>query len=178
VTGFKRTLISSVAPAVSAGPPALVAARCETGAVVRWGEFESAAPALAAFGTRLLRTGPAYMATVRADGTPRVHPVSPIFSDGRLFVFMEPTSPKGADLQRGSGYALHNGVPDTLGTGGEFSVSGRAELVNARGLRAVAETAAGYDPPDRYCLFELLVTEARCNGYGDVTLPEPRRWSD
>ena len=29
---------------------------------------------------------------------------------------------------------------------------------------------------DRYVLFELRPTEVRCNGYGDVTLPERRRW--
>jgi len=27
-------------------------------------------------------------------------------------------------------------------------------------------------------LFELEITEARCNGYGDVQLPEPRRWRE
>jgi hypothetical protein len=40
----------------------------------------------------------------------------------------------------------------------------------------VAE-AAGYEPPDRYVLFELHLGEARCNGYGDVNLPASQRWS-
>ena len=60
------------------------------------------------------------------DGRPRVHPVAPIVGGGRLFVFMEPTSPKVHDLRERCSYALHNGVPDTYGTGGEFSVSGVA----------------------------------------------------
>jgi hypothetical protein len=42
--------------------------------------------------------------------------------------------------------------------------------------RAVAAQAASYTPQDRYLLFELRVTEARCNGYGDVVFPEPRSW--
>jgi hypothetical protein len=29
---------------------------------------------------------------------------------------------------------------------------------------------------ERYILFELGVDDARCNGHGDVELPEPRRW--
>ncbi len=42
---------------------------------------------------------------------------------------------------------------------------------------AEAEAAASYEPAERYVLFELLVGSARANGYGDVTLPEPSRWS-
>jgi hypothetical protein len=40
----------------------------------------------------------------------------------------------------------------------------------------VAE-AATYSPADRYILFELQLSEARCHGYGDVPLPATRRWS-
>jgi hypothetical protein len=29
-----------------------------------------------------------------------------------------------------------------------------------------------------YVLFELSVTEARCNGYGDVVLPSVTRWRE
>jgi len=106
-----------------------------------------------------------------------VHPVSPIVGAGRLFVFMEPTSPKGHDLRTRREYALHNGVPDTVGTGGEFFICGQASLVADADLRAVACEAAGYEPPDRYLLFELQIAQAGCVGYGDIPLPEPRRWT-
>jgi hypothetical protein len=43
-------------------------------------------------------------------------------------------------------------------------------------VRATVVVAASYDPDDRYVLFELLPTEVRCNGYGDVTLPDRHRW--
>jgi hypothetical protein len=141
-----------------------------------WGEFAAAEPGLASFGGDRLAHPPAYLATVRADGTPRVHPVTPVVTPDGLFVFMEPTSPKGRDVRERGRYALHNGVPDTDGSGGEFSVSGIGRLVEDATTRAIAERAASYDPAAMYVLFELLVNEARCHGYGDVELPEHRRW--
>jgi hypothetical protein len=148
----------------------------EIAASPTWGEFTAAAPELAAFGAARLGMPPAYLATLRGSGTPRVHPVTPIIGDGRLFIFMEPSSPKVHDLRERGGYALHNGVPDTEGSGGEFFVGGGARLVDDRALRMIAERAASYEPAERYVLFELGVSEARCNGYGDVQLPASRRW--
>ena len=139
-------------------------------------EFAAAHPSLAAFGAGRLHRIPSYLATVRPDGGPRVHPVTPIISADHLFLFMEPTSPKGRDLRERASYALHNGVPDNEGTGGEFHLRGTANLVVDEKLRAVALSSAGYIPLERYILFELHVTEARCNGYGDVTLPSPTHW--
>ena len=40
----------------------------------------------------------------------------------------------------------------------------------------VAE-AANYTPIERYVLFEFLVSEARCHGYGDVPMPSTLKWS-
>lgn len=145
--------------------------------MVPWADFAAAVPGLAAFGAERLLLPPAYLATVRATGRPRVHPVTPIIGDGRLFVFMEPTSPKGRDLRERRWYALHNGVPDTAGSGGEFSLSGAATFVDDRQTRAAAVSASSYEPAERYVLFELRVSEARCTGYSDVALPTPARWS-
>jgi hypothetical protein len=72
-----------------------------------WQDFALADPERSAFGEARLKSGPAYLATVRADGMPRVHPVTPILGERHLFLFLEPPSPKGQDFQRGSGYALH-----------------------------------------------------------------------
>ena len=141
-----------------------------------WGEFATAEPALASFGADGLAALPAYLATVREDGMPRVHPVTPVVTRDGLFVFMESTSPKGRDLCERGGYALHCGVPNNDGSGGEFSVSGTGYLVEDASIRAIAERAASYDPEARYVLFELRMNEARCNGYGDVPLPDQRRW--
>ena len=91
---------------------------------------------------------------------------------------MEPTSPKGRDLRERGWYAIHNGVPDGAGTGGEFYASGTARFIEDAALRSHAIQSASYSPAERYILFELFIAEARCNGYGDVILPSPPRWRD
>jgi hypothetical protein len=148
--------------------------------MAQWHSFARAAPALAAFGQSCLERPPtvSYLGTIAADGLPRVHPVTPIVGDGRLFLFMEPTSPKVRDLRERRVFALHNGVPDGDGTGGEFFVRGLAEPVEDPAVRSVAAAAASFEAADHYVLFELTVAEARCIGYGDVMLPDPRRWRD
>src|SRR5687767_6093784 len=103
--------------------------------MARWGDFAAAEPELAAFVWERLRTAPAYLATVRADGAPRVHPVTPIATADGLYVFMEPTSPKGTDLRERGWFALHNAVPDNAGTGGEASLRGTGRAVDDDAVR-------------------------------------------
>ena len=99
---------------------------------MRWGAFAAEAAELALFGRNRLLTPPAYLATVRRDGRPRVHPVTPVLTDDGLFVFMEPNSPKGSDLRERRSYALHCRVDDVTGGGGEFFVAGEGvEIVDA-----------------------------------------------
>ena len=144
---------------------------------IGWGEFIKREPELAMFGAERLTAAPAYLATVRQDGSPRVHPVTPIIGPLGLFLFMEPTSPKGRDLRERGWFALHNGVPDNAGSGGEFNVSGRALEAEDPDLWSHVAGAASYTPLDRYILFELQISEARSHGYGDVPLPSTRMWS-
>jgi tRNA-Thr(GGU) m(6)t(6)A37 methyltransferase TsaA len=141
-----------------------------------WKHFEEAAPELAAFGRQRLAAGVAYLATVRPDGGPRAHPVTPILGEGRLFLFMEPDSPKGSDLRRDGRYALHCGVADSAGTGGEFYVWGRAAFVADAQTRALAARSASYQPAERYVLFELGVERAASTVYGGDR-PVRRRWA-
>jgi hypothetical protein len=146
--------------------------------MARWAAFAAKEPALAAFGEDRFRAAPAYLATVREDGLPRVHPVTPIVGAGGLYLFMEPTSPKGRDLDARGSFAMHNGVPDGEGTGGEFWIAGRAAPVEDPATRSAVTEVSSYKPDDRYVLFELDVREARCNAYGDVALPETTRWRE
>ena len=143
-----------------------------------WGTFSAAEPELAAFVAERLGAAPSYLATVRASGAPRVHPVTPVVTADGLYVFMEPTSPKGDDLRERGWFALHSSVPDDTGSGGEASVSGTGHPVDDDAVRATVVAAASYDPEDRYVLFELRPTEVRGKGYGDVTLPARLRWRD
>ena len=75
-----------------------------------WEEFEEGRPDLAAAGRALFYqfgVGLAFLATVRRDGGPRVHPMCPLIHGGGLFAFIVP-GPKQADLRRDGRYALHS----------------------------------------------------------------------
>lgn len=141
-----------------------------------WADFATAAPDLAATGAARLRGRTAYLATIRPDGAPRIHPVTPIVGADRLFLFMEPTSPKGRDLERRQVYALHCGVEDNEGGGGEFWVRGHATRVTDAATRAQAVKASTYPPRERYILFELSIAAVQATTY-DVGGPVHRRWS-
>ncbi len=99
-----------------------------------WAEFESAAPEIAEAGKKLLYqfgVGLAYLATLRKDGAPRLHPICPTVVDGRLCALIGPT-PKRADLRRDGRYALHTfPCPDV---DDEILVMGRAEFIADRGI--------------------------------------------
>ena len=56
-------------------------------------------------------------------------------------------------------------------------MSGTGHPIDERAVRAAVVAARQLRAGDRYVLFELQPAEVRCNGYGDVTLPERRRWS-
>ncbi len=131
-----------------------------------WRDFEQQAPELAAFGRTRFGSGVAYLGTVRGDGGPRVHPVTPIIGDA-LFLFMEPASPKGQDLRRDGRYTLHCAVEDSGGGGGEFYVRGRATLSDDSEMRRRATAVASYEPAERYILFVLSVEFAFMNRYTD-----------
>jgi Pyridoxamine 5'-phosphate oxidase len=98
---------------------------------VAWAEFEASDGELAEHARRRLTQGVCYLATMRPDGFPRVHPVGAHVRDGRLVVPMKPTSPKGADIRRDGRFALHCTVEDTQGGGGEVLVTGVASEVEA-----------------------------------------------
>ncbi|MEZ4674838.1 MAG: hypothetical protein R2932_11420 [Caldilineaceae bacterium] len=141
-----------------------------------WQEFAQQAPALANFGKERFGGGVAYLATVRADGGPRVHPVTPIIGE-QLFLFMEPTSPKGKDLQRDGRYTLHCAVENSSGGSGEFYVRGIGTLTNDLALRAQAVATASYTPQDRYILFVLSIDFAFMNCYVEGQ-PTVQRWQE
>jgi len=114
-----------------------------------WSKLESQAPEIAEFGKARLHNKVAYLATIRKDGSPRVHPFTPIIGEGHFFVFMDPTSPKGKDLHRDGRYSAHCSVADTCGESGEFFVTGRAKFVENAELRAVAVRVTPHHPAER-----------------------------
>ena len=146
--------------------------------MISWSGFNAAAPELASFGEQRLESRVAYLATVRPDGSPRIHPVSPCIASNRLFVYMEPTSPKGHDLRRDPRYTMHCGVEDNRGGKGEFLIRGHATEVNETRTREEAFEQArvkGYSPQERYILFELKLEEAMGTVYEEGQ-PKRARW--
>ena len=143
-----------------------------------WAQFAAAASEQSEFGRRRLEGPIAYLATVRRDGSPRVHPVTPFVAGERLIVYMEPTSPKASDLRREPRFALHCGVEDNSGGQGEFLITGRAAEITDPSIREeVFERARrlGYNPRERYVVFELRIEEAMSTTYeGDS--PKRTRW--
>ena len=139
-----------------------------------WREFAQQAPDLAEFGKIRFGSGVAYLGTLRSDGGPRVHPVTPIVGE-QLFLFMEPTSPKGKDLQRDARYTLHCSVQDSSGGSGEFYVRGQGRLTHDPALREQAIQASSYVPQDHYILFVFTIEFAFMNQYVDGKA-NTRRW--
>ncbi|MBE0610425.1 MAG: pyridoxamine 5'-phosphate oxidase family protein [Dehalococcoidia bacterium] len=128
-----------------------------------WQDFAAAQPAMAEAGERLLRPrgkGVAYLATVRKDGGPRVHPVMPVLAGGRLYVFVVRMSWKYRDLVRDGRYALHS-APSTE-AGHEFYLTGPAREVEDAGTRAAVTAASGgrLGIHDFEALFELGIERA------------------
>src|SRR5262245_45906155 len=128
-----------------------------------WSEFEASDPRLAEEGHRLIYqfgVGLGYLATIRRDGGPRVHPMCPIVSGGRLWALIA-HSPKQQDLLRDGRYALHSfASPET---DDEFYVTGSVRPVNDPEVRKlVLETylATGATSSGDEQLFELRIERA------------------
>jgi len=121
-----------------------------------WSDLEAAEPAVAAAARRLFWIpgfGLGYLATIRKDGGPRIHPVNLEIVHGRLVTFIGP-SPKLADLRRDGQFALH--APGSETETDEAAVTGRAvELNDDEAFRAAAAEAMPYDVAADNVLFEL-----------------------
>ena len=91
---------------------------------VTWEAFEAAEPELAAFGRARIEGQVVFQASLRLDGSPRVHPVSPWFAEGQLVLCCRAGSPKVAEWEADARYALHSPMDNHEGEGGEFMVRG------------------------------------------------------
>lgn len=104
-------------------------------AVATWGEFAAREPEFAErvralFDARRHKT----IATLRADGSPRISGIETTFEEGELTFGSMPNARKGADLRRDPRFALHSATIDPVeGEAakwpGEAKISGRATLV-------------------------------------------------
>ena len=167
-----------------------------------WAQFADAAPDVAAVAERLwpgitaLHRGEAspagepcfsiaYLATVRPDGAPRLHPVCPILAGGRLFAAVPRSSPKGDDLRRDPRCVIHAlpGPEDD-----ELCIRARARDVSddgtARALVVGVVTASGVggmiETASQDALFEFDLERVDVARWLDIgqpgTRPVRRRW--
>jgi hypothetical protein len=97
-----------------------------------WQDVEQAEPEFAKrvralFDARRHKT----IATLRADGSPRISGIEVVFEGGELFFGSMPNARKGADLRRDPRFALHSATVDPVEGAeaqwpGEAKISGRA----------------------------------------------------
>jgi len=148
-----------------------------------WGEVAKADPELVEFGRELFEQfGIAFLATVRKDGGPRIHPVCPMIVQGHLIVGVTITSPKRFDLCDDGRYALH-ALPGP--NDAEFFVRGHAVQVNNPDIQAMVAAAIASNgiSTREDTLFELdielayLVVYELCENLGQTVLePIRRQW--
>jgi hypothetical protein len=139
--------------------------------VATWAEFEAARPEMASRGRDLMLieqpdapgpAGLAYLATVRADGRPRIHPISPALLDGHLYAYVLRNTHKNADLRRDGRYALHSWPKPFTDDGfddEELMLAGRAVAVTDLRLHERVSSAVG-DRPESGESYELLIEGA------------------
>ena len=142
---------------------------------LRWGEFRYQNEDLAAKGHALLYQygiGLGFIATVRKDGGPRVHPCCPILVEDGLYVFVLANSPKRYDLDRDGRYALHSNPPAE--NDDEFFISGFAKPINEFELREKVSHIAAHDVQDTEVLYELTITRALHTTWTNPRQPDTR----
>jgi hypothetical protein len=130
-----------------------------------WSEVAAAAPQLAAdVRARFDAHGLALLATVRADGSPRISGIEPLFAGDHLWLGMMEASRKGADLARDPRFALHSATVDKAVTAGDAKVVGSVVMVtddaaHAGFVEAFAAATGSPPPPGPFELFRADVRE-------------------
>jgi hypothetical protein len=110
--------------------------------VTRWQDVEDAEPE---FARRVRGLFEAHrhktLATLRADGSPRISGIETSFEDGELTFGSMPGARKGADLRRDPRFALHSATVDPI-EGSEAQWPGEAKIAG----RAVAAGPVVHGP--------------------------------
>jgi hypothetical protein len=126
-----------------------------------WATFAAAEPEMAARARELLYQrgdGEGFLATIAANGLPRIHPLNVGVVDGRLLVFVQDKSAKARDLQANPNYALHAHLDPEAPT--ELLIRGSARLVTDADVRATAAGQWFFTVSEAYPLYELRVHHA------------------
>lgn len=129
-----------------------------------WQDVEEAVPELAAavraaFDAHKHKV----LATLRADGSPRVSGNEVTFKDGDVWLGMMHRSVKALDLLRDPRLAVHSATVDAELKLGDAKLAGRAvEVTDDDTVRRFAADSAeehGVEPPEPFHLFRVDLTE-------------------
>ena len=138
-----------------------------------WAEVEAAVPDLAAT-VRAIFDAHRHkvLATLRADGSPRLSGNEVTFRGGELWLGMMHRSVKALDLRADPRLALHSAPADAELKLGDAKLAGRAVEetdpdVIRRFAAASAEEHGGVEPPSPFHLFRVDVTEVSLVRIGD-----------
>jgi hypothetical protein len=147
----------------------------DTIAPVRWDQLSREQPKLAALGLqRLGEPGVVLIGTIRADGTPRISPVEPLFWQRDLWLSMLWGSRKADDLLRDSRVLVHSVVTSRDGGAGEYKVRGHAVAEGDPDLQtqyaAAVREQLGWSPtPGRFHLFWIDIDDVTFIRYENAT---------
>lgn len=126
-----------------------------------WHDFEAEAPQLAAqvrarFDAHRHKT----MATVRADGAPRISGTEVQLRGDDVYLGGMPGNRRFADLRRDPRVAIHSGSDDPDSWTGDAKLSGIAREVTDPAALEAFRTDVGEVPPGPFELFRVELTEA------------------
>jgi hypothetical protein len=133
--------------------------------VASWEAFSADAGDLAGrVEGRFRASGLAFLATLRADGSPRASAIEVFFGGGELWLGMMHGSRKAADLVRDRRLALHSATTDKQVSAGDAKLAGHAVDVGDDADAVAAFVAAvqgenGRPPPEPFHAFKVDVTE-------------------
>lgn len=142
--------------------------------MITWTKFAQEAPQTeAVFRRRIEATGLALMATLRADGSPRISPLEPLIGEDRVWLGMMPGSTKVTDLRRDPRLCIHTATADKDVADGDAKLFGRAveaDEADRPGYAAAFQAATGHDVeamPGGFDLFWVALTGASALVLGD-----------
>ena len=109
------------------------------------------------------------IATLRADGSPRISGIETFFADGELWIGSMSKARKALDLIRDPRFALHSGSADPPQWPGDAKLSGTAQELVEPDRRIELFRTRGEDPPSSDShLFRLDIHEAVHIGLNDA----------
>jgi hypothetical protein len=149
-------------------------------AVASWKDFSEQEAEIAELAARILsKYGIAYLATLRGNGWPRLHPISPAIVDGKFIIGIILGTPKLRDLDRDGRCVVH-ALPGP--NDAEICISGVAGKLISDEVERLAKSA----PPNvriggSTAVFEIDVQQVNYTTYqpGPDSLPVPtkKRWT-